>query len=211
MANHVVLLGDSIFDNRAYTGSDPDVVTHLRAVLPLSWTATLCAIDGATTLDLAPQLKRIPAEASHLVLSVGGNDALMNSDLLETQVYSTSTALTLFADRLDVFEQHYIDAVASVARRGLPLTVCTIYNGNMPPEQSRNVRTALALFNDVILQTALQRGVNVIELRAICTDPAHYANPIEPSGAGGERIAKAIAVAVGATAPSGKQSVLSAG
>ena len=29
MASHLALLGDSIFDNRAYTGGDPDVVGHL--------------------------------------------------------------------------------------------------------------------------------------------------------------------------------------
>ena len=30
MSKHIVLLGDSIFDNRPYTGGKPDVVTHLR-------------------------------------------------------------------------------------------------------------------------------------------------------------------------------------
>jgi hypothetical protein len=40
---HVVLLGDSIFDNRAYTGGDPDVIAHLRALLPSGWQASLVA------------------------------------------------------------------------------------------------------------------------------------------------------------------------
>src|SRR5690349_5483722 len=31
---HVVLLGDSIFDNAAYVGGGPDVITQLRAALP---------------------------------------------------------------------------------------------------------------------------------------------------------------------------------
>ena len=31
---HVALLGDSIFDNGAYTSGGPDVVTQLRAILP---------------------------------------------------------------------------------------------------------------------------------------------------------------------------------
>jgi hypothetical protein len=30
---HIVLLGDSIFDNDAYTNGKPDVVTHLRRAL----------------------------------------------------------------------------------------------------------------------------------------------------------------------------------
>ena len=38
---HVVLLGDSIFDNAAYTNGGPDVVTQLRELLPAGWHATL--------------------------------------------------------------------------------------------------------------------------------------------------------------------------
>ena len=52
---HIVLLGDSIFDNRAYTGREPDVITHLQDVLPDSWHATLVAIDGAATRGLPSQ------------------------------------------------------------------------------------------------------------------------------------------------------------
>ena len=65
-ARHLVLLGDSILDNCAYTGAEPDVITHLRSILPTGWKATLCAVDGNTTLDLAAQLPRVPREASHL-------------------------------------------------------------------------------------------------------------------------------------------------
>src|SRR3954447_24866153 len=78
--SHVVLLGDSIFDNAAYTHGGPDVITHLRRVLPVDWRGTLCAVDGATSRDVASQLPCIPTDASHLVVSVGGNDALQNSD-----------------------------------------------------------------------------------------------------------------------------------
>jgi hypothetical protein len=39
---HVVLLGDSIFDNAAYTRGEPDVVGHLRDLLPSPWRARCC-------------------------------------------------------------------------------------------------------------------------------------------------------------------------
>ncbi len=32
--NHVVLLGDSIFDNAAYVHGGADVTTHLKSILP---------------------------------------------------------------------------------------------------------------------------------------------------------------------------------
>jgi hypothetical protein len=60
----VVLLGDSIFDNKAYVGSGPDVITQLRDDLPSGWTATLAARDGSTTADIAGQLKAIDAHPS---------------------------------------------------------------------------------------------------------------------------------------------------
>jgi hypothetical protein len=42
--------------NAAYTAGAPDVISHLRAELPSGWRASLLAVDGSTTGDLAPQL-----------------------------------------------------------------------------------------------------------------------------------------------------------
>ena len=114
MPNHIVLLGDSIFDNRSYTKGEPDVVTHLSATLPSTWKATLCAVDGATTKELKSQCPHIPPDASHLVVSIGGNDAILNSDLLATHVKSTSEALALFGERVSQFESQYRAALGRV-------------------------------------------------------------------------------------------------
>jgi hypothetical protein len=199
MTQHLVLLGDSIFDNRAYTAGQPDVVTHLGAVLPAGWRATLCAVDGSITADLPDQVENIPKDASHLAVSIGGNDALMNSDLLSLPVRSTAEALDLFADRVTLFEASYRAAIGEVLKLDLPTTVCTIYNGNFPdPQYARTASLALTMFNDVILRVAFELSLSVIELRLVCDEPGDYANPIEPSGRGGLKIARAIARAVGA-------------
>ena len=174
-------------------------MTHLRALLPPPWQASLLAVDGARTGGIASQAGRIPADATHLGISVGGNDALGHYDLLSTPVASTGEALELFHRRLIVFESAYREALSVALRRGLPTLVCTIYNGALPdPVEARRARVALTLFNDVILRAALEHGCAVIELRHICVDPADYANPIEPSGEGGLKIARALARAVGA-------------
>jgi hypothetical protein len=196
---HVVLLGDSIFDNAAYTGRDPDVITHLRSILPGTWQATLAAIDGATTAGLAAQLRRLPSDATRLVVALGGNDALGHMDLLSLRASSSAEVLDTFAARLAGFERDYRTAVSELARLGHPTTVCTIYNGALPPAQARLARVALMTFNDVILRTAFDLRFDVLELRAVCTEPGDYANPIEPSGAGGRKIAAAIAVSLGAS------------
>src|SRR5437763_233559 len=111
MPMHIVLLGDSIFDNSPYTAGAPDVVAHLRELLPPGWRATLCAADGSTTADLPYQFAEIPPDGSHLVISIGGNDALLNSDLLATAVSSTAEALSLFSGRIRRFEQAYRAAI----------------------------------------------------------------------------------------------------
>jgi len=195
---HVVLLGDSIFDNKSYTGAEPDVVEHLCAILPATWRATLLAVDGATTSDVAKQFPAVPADATHLVLSIGGNDALMNGDLLNTPLRSSSHALLLFASRLEPFEAAYRSMLQPLLSFGLDVTICTIYNGALEPDEARLARVALMTFNDVILRMAFEHQLNVIDLRQVCVERADYANPIEPSGIGGRKIATAIARAIGA-------------
>jgi hypothetical protein len=192
MNGHIVLLGDSIFDNAAYAGREPSVLEHLHSILPSGWRASLCAVDGARVADLPEQIRRIPADATHLVLSIGGNDALANRDLLATRVTSTTEALGLFGERSGRFESSYREAVAQVLASGKPLTLCSIYNGNLDPSEARIARIALMIFNDAILRVAFEHELDLIDLRLVCSDPEDYANPIEPSGPGGRKIAQSI-------------------
>lgn len=197
---HIVLLGDSIFDNAAYTRGAPDVVTHLQRLLPSGWRATSLAVDGATTADLTAQLRRVPADATQLAIAIGGNDALQNSDLLSLRVTSSAQALEVFAERVAEFDQAYRAAIRAAVALGHPTAVCTVYNGALEEDRARIARVALALFNDVILRTAIDLHLDAIELRSLCTEPDDYANPIEPSGKGGLKIARAIARVAGAVA-----------
>jgi hypothetical protein len=190
---HVVLLGDSIFDNGAYTQGGPEVVSQLRPLLPGGWSATLLAVDGARADDVPQQLTRLPLDASHLVLSAGGNDALAHTDLLEGPAASAAQVLGFLTDAAEAFERRYRRLVERLTTVGLPLTVCTIYNGSFPDRVFQRIAsTALCVFNDVILRVALERRLGIIELRLVCTEPADYANPIEPSSRGGAKIAAAI-------------------
>lgn len=194
---HVILLGDSIFDNAVYVPGEPDVVRQLRASLPDSWRATLLAIDGDVIESVHAQLVRIPADATHLVLSVGGNDALGHVGMLEEPARSSRETLErLDATRIE-FGNRYRRLIDAVVHRGLPTAVCTIYEGNFDaPWLQRLASTALTVFNDAILRVAIDARIPVIDLRSICNAPAHYANPIEPSAAGGARIADAVAALV---------------
>ncbi len=173
---HVILLGDSIFDNASYTSGGPDVVSQVRGFLPAGWSASLLAVDGSVTTNVADQMERLPKSATHLVLSVGGNDALMNASLLGISLFGLPNASTLnpnesLVEVRENFATRYRLAVDSCMRSGLPLAVCTIYNGCFPDQAYQRLASlGLALFNDVILSVAIERRLPIIDLRLICVD-----------------------------------------
>jgi lysophospholipase L1-like esterase len=190
---HVVLLGDSVFDNSAYVGGGPDVITHLRRQVPDGWQASLRAFDGSTVEGVQRQLQRLPAGATHLVVSVGGNDALRHAGILGERAHSAAEVFSRLADVADEFRRGYSEMLAAVLGVGLPAAVCTVYYPRFPePLTQRLAVTALSVFNDVIMLEAAAAGVPLLDLRLVCDEDSDYANPIEPSAAGGEKIAGAV-------------------
>jgi lysophospholipase L1-like esterase len=206
MTRRLILLGDSIFDNGTYVKpGEPDVAAHLRARLPAAdWTVQLRAVDGSIVSQVPAQLAAAPIEASDLlVMSAGGNDALGSIELLsDPRPYTFSQVLAHLYGVKESFRTAYaatLDALVSYQR---PTVVCTVYNPHFDEELLQHTaEAALSIFNDVIMQEAVRRRVPMIDLRLICTEPAHFANPIEPSNEGGARIAEAIVSAATRLAP----------
>jgi GDSL-like Lipase/Acylhydrolase family len=195
--NNVVLLGDSIFDNKAYVGSGPEVVEQLAAALPSGWTATLNARDGSTTSDIEDQIERLPGGATHLVVSVGGNNALEEKGLIEEKASSAAEVLNKLSKIESEFQASYRAMLDGVLATKLPVAVCTIYSARyQDPDTRRIAATGLTVFNDVITREAFGRGLPLIDLRLIFNDDADYANDVEPSVEGGAKIAKVIATLV---------------
>ena len=190
---HIILLGDSIFDNKAYVGNEPDVVSHLKSMIPHDWRATLKAVDGNVTEQVSRQLLDIPPETTHLFVSVGGNDAIMNADILSLQASSAAEIFNALADRASDFEFHYSAMLKAVLSKNLPTAVCTIYFPNFPDSFMQKIAVAaLAAFNDVIIRQAILHKLPFLDLRLICNEKEDYANEIEPSGKGGRKIAAKI-------------------
>ncbi len=211
MTGHIALLGDSIFDNARYVGGEADVITHLRALLTPGWKASLLAVDGSTIADLESQLSKVSADVTHVVISLGGNDVILSSDLLGLPVSSTAPALAIFGARVGQFEAAYRAAIDAALKLARNTTICTIYNGNLAQAEAMLARVGLTIFNDAILRVAFERRLPVIDLRLICAEPADYANPIEPSGRGGQKIAAAIARALGLKEGESRNSCVYAG
>jgi hypothetical protein len=190
---HLVLAGDSVFDNAAYVGNGPDVIHQLRAVLPDGWRATLLAVDGASIVDMQTQLARLPTDASHVVVSVGGNDALAEAGLLEQEARSVAEVLDKLATVRERFGAAYGKMLDRLPNRA-PIAVSTIYEPRFPdPTFRRLAATALTVLNDCITSEAFRRDLTLLDLRLICNDDSDFANPIEPSVHGGAKIVQALA------------------
>lgn len=191
---HVVLLGDSIFDNAAYVGRGEEVLGKLRARLPEGWQASLEAVDGAVIEGVVRQIGRLPPSATHILVSAGGNDALRHAAILRGRAGSIAEALGAIAEVQNAFAKSYRAMLDAVAATGRPFGICTIYDAQLPdPLERRLAATALSVLNDVITRQAAIRRLPLIDLRVMFNDPGDYANSIEPSGHGGDKIAAAIA------------------
>ena len=190
---HVILLGDSIFDNARYVPDRPPVIDQVRQSLPHGWRASLLAVDGHVTEDVAKQLKDLPTDATHLIVSAGGNDALGESSILSEAACTVGEALSLMHDVRARFRNSYCAMLQALATVGKPTAVCTVYDSI--PGLGSAERTALAGFNEVILREAFLAGMPVIDLRLVCDRPSDYSHlsPIEPSVVGGAKIARVIA------------------
>lgn len=194
---HIILLGDSILDNGSYVPGEPSVSEQLQRQLPPGWQVTLLAVDGDVTADVPGQLEGVPADASCLIVSVGGNDALRQFNILEQPVDNVGNALVELSRLRQRFAQDYRHMLRAVLEKELPTLVCTIYD-QLPfndPFIRQMIEMSLPIFNDVILRLAIEFGVSVLDVRCICTASSDYSalSPIEPSAAGGEKIAAAIA------------------
>jgi hypothetical protein len=189
---HIVLLGDSTLDNASYVPAGEDVASHLAKALPSG--ATLLALDGSTIADMDRQLRQLPPDASHLIVSVGGNDALYHAGIFGEPAESMAAALGRLAAIREEFETAYAAMIDAVLRNELPTAICTIYDAAFPDRQLRRIgRAALSVLNDCITREAAMRRLPLIDLRVIFDSDADYANAIEPSDRGGAKFARAIA------------------
>ena len=204
----LILLGDSVFDNKVYINPNERSVTeHLHSKLDSSlWDITVQAVDGATTETIQPQYNEagihfLDNTDTTFVVSIGGNDALNYIDSLD------KLNLEILYDIKKKFYSDYREAIDEIAETGHQLYLCTIYNPKFSdPILQKKAEAGLSIFNDIILTTAsdlwddyehkfdnvmaLTKNAKypLIDLRNICRDDKSFANAIEPSEYGGDKI-----------------------
>lgn len=196
--NHnVSLLGDSIIDNKIYVGEDELSVTeHLQYNSTSNF--TMIAVDGDTTEDvLDSQLAMLKDPVSHIVLSVGGNDLLQNLHILQDETSGMKFALEKSFDLISEIQGKYIKILERLVQYNSKILLCTVYEGDLKSDlllaqYDKAGQAMLKMHNDTVYYLANKFEVDVLELRNIFTNKEDYANPIEPSHIGGEKLAKAI-------------------
>ena len=188
---HIVLIGDSIFDNASYVGEGESVSNLLSDKFPNAQ-VTLFAIDGDVTTDVSAQLESFPENATHVFISCGGNDALRSVPILEKQATSVGDALDILHSVKEEFRFNYSKMLTQIIGKHSKVALCTIYN--KVPEITNRAVTALALFNEIILEELSRHRLPIIDLRVLFNDIADYSpiSPIEPSVHGGRKIVNQI-------------------
>ena len=206
LSKELVLLGDSIIDNKAYVlDGELSVFEHIKSKTQIP--VTQLALDGATTDDvISSQINNIPFGTSHIVLSIGGNDLLNEIGfLMEDFKYTPNHVLKRCQLLIAPITQKYESIVSQLQTTiRANLLLCTVYEGDlegsvMYDDIAISSRAMLSLFNDSVYKVHNLFGIGVLELRHIFTDKEDYANPIEPSHQGGEKLAENLIKWVNAT------------
>jgi lysophospholipase L1-like esterase len=199
MSNRTLgLLGDSILDNASYAQPAPDTAAHLGELLGGEWLIRLLAEDGARMADMSRQLSRLSAVLDTAVLSIGGNDVTSHIGLLGRRDMSAPETLGQLLAIADEFERAYVAVARRVAQAARRTILCTIYEVRLEPEPlAMLARVPLAVLNDRIVRVGARLGLDVLELRTVCTERGDFVLQIEPSASGAAKIARAIAGVVG--------------
>lgn len=100
--------------------------------MPDDYKATLLAVDGNVAGHVPAQASKIPESATHLFVSVGGNDALGEMSILQLEVSSSAEVLDKLSDAASAFEHRYGSMLESVLSFNKPTAICTIYYPRFP-------------------------------------------------------------------------------
>jgi len=195
--HYVSLLGDSIIDNKVYVGEgELSVTEHLQHNSSSNF--TMIAVDGDTTEDvLKNQLDNLKEPVSHIVLSIGGNDLLQNLHILQDETSGMKFALEKSSELIGEIQENYIKILEQLSQYDSKVLLCTVYEGDLKSDvlladYDKAGQAMLKMHNDTVYYLASKFEVDVLELRNIFTNKEDYANPIEPSHIGGEKLAKEI-------------------
>lgn len=179
----ILLLGDSIIDNRPYVPNGKSVYDLLKMTMDKEYNIFLFARDGYTVTDVFFQISKLPIKYNTtdttIVLSVGGNDFLSGSSYANVTVEYT----------------HLIERIRE------KYGSCKLYLVNLYSP----VDPLFAIYNRIIakwngfLKEFVEKGMadGIVDIYDVINSKEDLTHKIEPSAIGGEKISLAIMNAVG--------------
>lgn len=181
--SHLVVLGDAIAELMSLREQGPNRVESL--LLPQQttpWKLTMLTVEE---IGAAGALFQLPADASHVMISVEGNRAIADSGLLENQPETFLDALVMLSVAADEYERQ-VESLIQVAKASrLPSVATNMYPPNYEdPMRQRAAMTALAVFNDRLVRRVFAARLPLVDLSLVCTDEEDYADELRLSKRG---------------------------
>ena len=213
---HILILGDSVFDNTVYIGKhEKDGEARMLDALP-NYHQTFLALDGHITKHVIDFQTKYIKDAvlqngpiTDLVMSIGGNNLLKEASLLGVKTKDAMGGLSLFRKIQEQFSKDYSKMLLSIKPHlGVDTRwhVLGIYypcfsalqdfpNRAFPKDMhfQNASRLGVDLFNSVIKQQIDDKDyIDLNHLFHYGGNKRYYANPIEPSSEGSRVIAEVI-------------------
>jgi len=196
----IILLGDSVLNNKQYVPNDKSVGAFLKKSYP---DTNLLAKDDAKIKDVYDQLKDANKQGNQFIfLSAGGNDIMKLIDRYGAPARNDNL-LEKLRDKVDDIFSDYVKLVDAIQKK-IPGAKVGLFNVYYPVDYSfefntdpkiieklitywnRKLTSKFISFNEdkVMLNNPL-----LIRIDELLTEPGDFINQIEPSVTGGRKIA----------------------
>ena len=156
---------------------------------------------GGLIHAITSQSESIPEDCSHVVVSIGGNNGLEATSVLFEGMWDGGRGeVILLGERMIGLEKEYREVmtklVAKCREKKQKVILCSVYKPcfahfDVRPRQEA-VDVGVVLFADLIHRVGRELGVAILDMRTVMDSVECFANPIEPSTIGGEKIARGI-------------------
>ena len=175
----IVLLGDSIFQNKNYVPKHKSIEYLLKEKLTIP--SIVLAEDNATIFNLQRQYNKIPnsinKSSTNLYISIGGNDLLNGYELNNINDY------TLFNAIWNLYTQTITSLIEN--------TLCNIILTDIYYITDPNYKKYLPIiehWNSNLYLFAKRHDLQVFKISKILTKPTDFTHSIEPSVSGGKKL-----------------------
>ena len=180
-----VLMGDSILNNNSYVPDGKSIASLLKKQTPHGHVVNLAKNDAIMS-QIPPQIDKLRELDSKyndsntiIFLSVGGNNILMIYENNQTPDF-------------DVMIEEYkklVDSIKIVAPKAKLYLVDLYFPRN---EENQKFWPVITEWNNKLSKYAMDNNVSVFKVSSILTGPDDFANKIEPSATGGQKMVDAM-------------------